>query len=58
MKSRNKARSSTFGPNSSLQSIRLVLVPNAAIDNDGCQRHNEKEISPDLKNGKKTKLPI
>jgi hypothetical protein len=41
-----------------LQSIRLVLVPNAAVDNDRRQRHNEKEISPDLKNGEKTKLPI
>jgi hypothetical protein len=42
----------TFGPTSSLQ--RNHLSPATSIG----QRHTEKHISPDLKNGERTKMPI
>jgi hypothetical protein len=58
MKSGNNDRSTTSVPTSSLQSTHLALTPNTAVDNDECQRHAEKLISLDLKNGEKTKLPI
>jgi hypothetical protein len=32
--------------------------PSAVMDNDKCQRRVEKQISPDLKYGEKTKLSI
>jgi hypothetical protein len=41
-----------------LQSIHLTPAPNAVVYNDEHQRHVEKQISPDLKNGEKTTLPI
>jgi hypothetical protein len=41
-----------------LQSIHLAPAPSAAVDNDGHQRHVEKQILPDLKNSEKTTLPI
>jgi hypothetical protein len=34
------------------------LGPSAVVDHDRHQRHIEKQISPDLKNGEKTTLPI
>jgi hypothetical protein len=41
-----------------LQSTHLAPAPSAAVDNDGHQRHVEKQISPDLKNDEKTTLSI
>jgi hypothetical protein len=58
MKSENNDRSTTSGPTSLLQSNLLALAPSAATDNDEHRRHVEKQISPDLTNNEKTKLPI
>jgi hypothetical protein len=52
MKSEKNGRSTTSGPTSSLQKNRLA--PATSIG----QRHTEKQISPNLKNGEKIKLPI
>jgi hypothetical protein len=52
MKSEKNGRSITFRPTSLLH--RNHLAPAAS---EG-QRHTEKQISPDLKNCEKTKLPI
>jgi hypothetical protein len=41
-----------------LQKNHLVLAARAVVDNHERQRHTEKLISPDLKTGGKTKLPI
>jgi hypothetical protein len=41
-----------------LQSTHLAPAPSAVVDNDGHQRHVEKQISPDLKNDEKTTLSI
>jgi hypothetical protein len=57
-KSEKNGKSTTSGPTSSLQKNHLVPAANAVVDNDERQRHNEKLISPDLKNGKKTRLTI
>jgi hypothetical protein len=51
-KSEKNDKSTTFRPTSLLQ--RNHLAPAASKG----QRHTEKQISPDLKNGDKTKLPI
>jgi hypothetical protein len=40
-----------------LQKNHLALA-SAVGDNHGGQRHTEKLISPDMKTGEKTKLPI
>jgi hypothetical protein len=45
-------RSTTSGPTFSLQRNHLVSAASEG------QRHTKKQISPDLKNGQKTKLPI
>jgi hypothetical protein len=58
MKSGNNDRSTTSGLASVLQSTHLAPASSAAVDNDGHQRHIEKQISPDLKNSEKTTLPI
>jgi hypothetical protein len=58
IKSGKDDRSTTTGPTSLLQSIHLAPAPNAVVNNDKHQRHVEKQISPDLKNGEKTKLSI
>jgi hypothetical protein len=55
-KPRKNDKSTTSGPASLLQSIHLAPAPNAIVDNDKRRRHVEKQISPDLKNGEKTKL--
>jgi hypothetical protein len=52
MKSEKNGRSTASGPTSSLQRNHLVSATNVG------QRHTEKQISPDLKTGNKTKLPI
>jgi hypothetical protein len=57
MKSRNNDKSTTSGPASLLESIHLAPVPSAVMENDKHQRHVEKQISPDLKSGEKTKPP-
>jgi hypothetical protein len=41
-----------------LQNTHLAPAPSAVVDNNGHQRQVEKQISPDLKNSKKTTLPI
>jgi hypothetical protein len=46
MKSGNNDRSTTSGPTSLLQSTHLAPAPSAAAENDGRQRHIEKQISP------------
>jgi hypothetical protein len=58
MNSEDNNISITFGPTSSLQSTHLAPTHNAAMDNDGHQRHVEKQISLDLMNGEKITLPI
>jgi hypothetical protein len=58
MKSGNNDRSTTSGLASVLQSTHLAPATSSVMDNDGYQRHVEKQISPDLKNGEKTTLPI
>jgi hypothetical protein len=58
MKLGNNKRSITYRPTSSLQSSYLAPAVSAIVDNDECQRHTEKLISPDVKNGKNTKLLI
>jgi hypothetical protein len=52
MKSRKNGRSPTSGPTSSLQRNHLALATSIS------QQHTDKQISPNLKNGEKTKLPI
>jgi hypothetical protein len=52
IKSEKNGRSTASEPTSSLQRNHL-----ASASSEG-QRHTEKQISPDLKNGEKTKLPI
>jgi hypothetical protein len=51
-------RSTTSGPTSSLQCIRLAPAPSVAVENDNRQRHVEKQISLDRKNSEKTKPSI
>jgi hypothetical protein len=58
MKLENNDRSITSGPTSLLQSNLLALAPSATADNDERRGHIEKQISPDLTNDEKTKLPI
>jgi hypothetical protein len=58
MKSGNNDRSTTSGPTSSLQSTHLAPTASVTAENNGCQRHIEKQISPDLMNVEKTTLPI
>jgi hypothetical protein len=50
--------STTSKPTSSLQKHHLAPAANAVVDNNKCQPDTEKLISPDLKNGEKTKLSI
>jgi hypothetical protein len=57
LKSRNNDKFTTPGPTSLLQSIHLTLAPSTVVDNEKRHRHIEKQISPDLKNGEKIKLP-
>jgi hypothetical protein len=57
-KSGKNDRSTTSGPTSSLQCIRLIPASSVAVENDNRQRHVEKQISLDLKNIEKTKLSI
>jgi hypothetical protein len=57
-KSEKNGKSTTSGPTFLLQKNHLVPAANGVVDNDERQRHNEKPISPDLKNGEKTKLTI
>jgi hypothetical protein len=57
-KSRKDGIPTTSGPTSSLQSIHLASAPSAVADNDKHWRHVEKQISPDQKNGEKTKMSI
>jgi hypothetical protein len=45
-------KSTTSGPTSSLQRNHLASAASKG------QRYTEKQISPDLKNDEKTKLPI
>jgi hypothetical protein len=58
MKSERNDKSTTSGPASSLQKNHLARAASAVVNNHERQQHNEKLISPDLKNGEKTKLPI
>jgi hypothetical protein len=58
MKSERNDKSTTFGPTSSLQKNHLAPAARVVADNHERQRHAEKLISPDLKTGEKTKLPI
>jgi hypothetical protein len=51
-------RSTTSGPTSSLESIHLAPSPCAVVDIDKFQQHVDKHISPNLKNGEKTRLSI
>ena len=57
-KSEKNDRSTTSGPISSLQRNHLAPAASVIADNDERQRHIEKQISPDLKNSEKTKMPI
>ena len=50
-------KSTTFGPTSSLQKNHLAPAASVVTNNHKRQRQTEKLISPDLKNGEKTKLP-
>jgi hypothetical protein len=58
MKSEKNVISTTSGPTSSLQKNHLALVVGAIVDNDECQLHIEKLISPNLKIDEKTKLTM
>jgi hypothetical protein len=55
--SEKKCISIISGPTSSLQKNHLAPAA-SVVDNNECQRHNDKLILPDLKNGEKTKLSI
>jgi hypothetical protein len=55
--SKKNDKSTTSGPTSS-QKNHLTPAASAIADNNERQRHIEKMISPDLKTGEKTKLPI
>jgi hypothetical protein len=52
MKSEKNNISTTSGPASSLQRNHLASAASVG------RRHTEKQISPDLNNSEKTKLPI
>jgi hypothetical protein len=57
-KSGKNDRSTTSGPTSSLQCIRLAPTLSVVVENDNSHRYVEKQISLDLKNSEKTKLSI
>jgi hypothetical protein len=57
-KSERNGKSTTSGPTSSLQKNHLAPTACVIANNHERQRHAEKLISPDLKTGEKTKLPI
>ena len=58
-KSERNDRSTTSGPTSLLQKNHLAPTASVVVaNNHERQRHNEKLISPDLKNDEKTELPI
>jgi hypothetical protein len=57
-KSEKNNKSITSGPISPLQKNHLALAASAIADNHERQQNTEKLISPDLKTGNKTKLPI
>jgi hypothetical protein len=55
---REERQTITSGPTSSLQKNHLAPAASVAMDNHKRQRYAKKLISPDLKTGEKTKLPI
>jgi hypothetical protein len=57
-KSGNNDKSTTSGQTTLPLSIHLALTPIFAVDSDGCQRNDEKHISPDVMKSKETKSPI
>jgi hypothetical protein len=57
-KSEKNDKSITSGLTSFLQKNHIASAACAIVDNHERQRHTEKLISPDLKTGEKTKLPI
>jgi hypothetical protein len=58
MKSGKNNSSTSSRPTLLFQCIHLAPAPSTVVDNDERQRHVEKLISLDLKNGEKTKLLI
>jgi hypothetical protein len=57
-KSEKTGRSTTSEPTTFLQRNHIAPAASVVIDNEERQQHTEKLISPDLKNGEKTMLPI
>jgi hypothetical protein len=57
-KSEKNDKSTTSGSTSPLQKNHLAPAASAVADNHEHQQHTEKLVSPDLKTGKKIKLPI
>jgi hypothetical protein len=58
MKSEKNDKPINSEPTSVLQKNHLAPSASFVADNHECQQHTEKLISPDLKIGEKTKLPI